>query len=62
MTDFSFAFILFIIVFLVWIVNIEVDLCFIRKSLKEFKEKQEKIEYKEKEDLKEALKTFLEDY
>ena len=62
MTDFSFAFILFIIVFLVWIVNIEVDLCFIRKSLKKIQDKEEKIEYKENEELNEALKTFLEDY
>lgn len=56
------GFFLLSILIIVIFSNIEIDLCFIRKSLKEFKEKQEKIEYKEKEDLKEALKTFLEDY
>lgn len=56
------GFFLLAILIIVIFSNIEIDLCFIRKSLKEFKEKQEKIEYKEKEDLNEALKTFLEDY
>lgn len=56
------GFFLLAILIIVIFANIEIDLCFIRKSLKEFKEKQEKIEYKEKEDLNEALKTFLEDY
>lgn len=62
MTVSNFLFFLDCIVFLVWIVNIETDLCFIRKTLKEFKEKYEKKEYKENEELKEALKTFLIDY
>lgn len=47
------------ILILVSTVNIEVDLCFIRKSLKKIQDKEEKIEYKENEELKEALKTFL---
>lgn len=50
------------ILILVSTVNIETDLCFIRKSLKKIQDKEEKIEYKEKEELKEALKTFLIDY
>ncbi|WP_290913281.1 hypothetical protein [Eubacterium sp.] len=50
------------ILILVSTVNIEVDLCFIRKSLKKIQDKEEKIEYKENEELKEALKTFLKDY
>ena len=62
MTVSNFLFFLACIVFLVWIVNIETDLCFIRKTLKEFKEKEEKKEYKEKEDLKESIKSFLEIY
>lgn len=62
MTVSNFLFILACTVFLVWIVNIETDLCFIRKSLKEFKEKEEKKEYKEKEDLKDSIKSFLENY
>ena len=62
MTFSDFAFFLSIIVFLVLIVNIETDLCFIRKSLKKIQDKEEKIEYKENEELKEALKTFLKDY
>ena len=62
MTVSNFLFILFYIVFLVWIVNIQTDLCFIRKTLKEFKEKEEKIDYKENEELKEAIKSFLENY
>lgn len=59
--DYLFLFILFL-TFLIWIVNIEVDLNFIRKSLKKIQDKEEKIEYKENEELKEALKTFLKDY
>ena len=62
MTVSNFLFILLYIVFLVWIVNIETDLCFIRKSLKEFKEKEDKKEYKENEELKEAIKSFLENF
>lgn len=62
MTVSNFLFILVYFVFLVWIVNIETDLCFIRKSLKEFKEKEDKKEYKENEELKEAIKSFLENY
>ena len=50
------------ILILVSTVNIETDLCFIRKSLKEFKEKEDKKEYKENEELKEAIKSFLENY
>lgn len=59
--DYLFLFIFFL-TFLIWIVNIEVDLNFIRKSLKKIQDKEEKIEYKENEELKEALKTFLKDY
>lgn len=59
--DYLFLFILFL-TFLIWIVNIEVDLNFIRKSLKKIQDKEEKIEYKENEELKEAIKSFLENY
>lgn len=50
------------ILILVSTVNIEVDLCFIRKSLKKIQDKEEKIEYKKNEDLKESIKSFLENY
>lgn len=56
------GFFLLAILILVSTVNIGTDLCFIRKSLKKIQDKEEKIEYKENEELKEALKTFLKDY
>lgn len=48
-----------LIIIAIFLFNIEADLWLIHKSLKKIQDKEEKIEYKEKEELKEALKSFL---
>lgn len=50
------------ILILAFFVYIETDLWFLRKSLNKIQDKEEKIEYKENEELKDALRTFLKDY